>query len=109
MKILRCAALVLAVTLFAGVARADEPSDDGQVSQETLSAIGLGEMEVMSEEESLEVRGRFALVGGFAITPGFFFPVVDGYIDAGPVFASGSADVSAFGQFAGGGSFAFGF
>lgn len=45
--------LATAVMLMGGAAMAG----DGQVSQSTLSQLGLGELQVMTEAEGMEVRG----------------------------------------------------
>lgn len=38
-------------------------AEDGRVPQETLSSLGLGDLEVMSDVEGTEVRGRFSAAG----------------------------------------------
>ncbi len=44
----------------------------GEVSQATLGDMGLANMQSMSDDEGMAVRGAFAIVGGFsfASTPG---------------------------------------
>jgi hypothetical protein len=44
----------------------------GEVSQATLGDMGLANMQTMSDDEGMAVRGAFAIVGGFsfASTPG---------------------------------------
>ncbi len=67
----------------------------GEVPQATLSDMGLANMQTMSDDEGMAVRGAFAIVGGFsfASTPGA--AGADAYaagdFGAGPDFAIGGS------------------
>jgi len=56
MRSLVAALAVLAVFAVAGAANAAEP---GQVSDTQLSALGLGGMEIVSDVEGSQIRGKF--------------------------------------------------
>ncbi|MEW4564757.1 hypothetical protein AB1K70_19610 [Bremerella sp. JC770] len=73
-----------AVVMISSDARAAEPT--GNVDQSALAAMGLGDLQVMSDEEGKEVRGTFAIVGG----AGFAF--YNGNTPWGNVGASGQGD-----------------
>jgi hypothetical protein len=70
----------------------------GEVSQATLSDMGLSNMQSMSDQDGMAVRGAWAIVGGFsfATTPGAGSAnaYTAGDLGAGPDFAVG-ASVSA--------------
>lgn len=92
MKTLACL-LAVALTSFALVsdARAAEPA--GNVDQATLASMGLSGLSVMSDEEGKNVRGTFAIAGGFG-TSNFlrnsqftFYGAAD--VGRGPDFAAG--------------------
>lgn len=63
--------LVVAL-LFAGTAVQAE--ETGQVSKDALSAMGLSDMKVVSDEQGQEVRGQGAIAfgGSYAFFGGFF-------------------------------------
>jgi len=63
-------------------------ADDGKVSNSTLAALGLGQMEIMSDTEGLQVRGMSSNAGAFGAslsaaqmadprTPGNFLVITD--------------------------------
>lgn len=100
--------VVVCVVLAAGFASAANP---GQVSQDTLSKMGLADLQPMSDVQGTSVRGSgFAAVGGYSFaTSGGGVPVFgtnassgNGYIAvSGPrnnaLAAGGSVSVSASG------------
>ncbi len=67
----------------------------GEVSQATLSDMGLAGMQSMSDQEGMAVRGAFAFVGGFsfASTPGAAAgdAFLAGDVGAGPDLALGAS------------------
>jgi hypothetical protein len=48
------------LSVFAVTGQASEPAK-GQVPASTLASVGLGSMQLMSEEQGAEVRGKFVL------------------------------------------------
>jgi hypothetical protein len=42
-------------------------AEDGRPSQATLTAMGLSGLQVMSDDEAMAVRGKFAVAGGISI------------------------------------------
>ena len=62
-------ALAVVMVLFAAPAFAG----DGNVSQGTLSSLGLGDMQVVSDAEGMQVRGMssFAFASSFSFVSGF--------------------------------------
>ena len=69
MKTLRIVtATVLVLALFAAGAVAAEPavSQQGQVPQEMLADLGLGDMQMMSDSEGQQVRGKWIVFGRFS-------------------------------------------
>ncbi len=107
-KVVIAAFAIALMTVFSSAAQADE----GQVSDNALAAIGLGDMQVMDDVEASEVRGQFALVAGgsYAVFNGFFgsSASANGYIAGGGTSAAG-ANFSTAGNFFGFGVFAGGF
>lgn len=61
---------LVAVFMFSVEARAAEPN--GNVDQSALAAMGLGDLQVMSDTEGKEVRGTWATAsgGGYALYNG---------------------------------------
>ena len=50
--------LVMLAAVVAALIAAPAVADDGQVSREALRAVGLGSMQLVSDREGLQVRGR---------------------------------------------------
>jgi hypothetical protein len=44
---------------FGGVALAEQPADDGQVSKATLAALGMSDMQIVSDAEGEQIRGKW--------------------------------------------------
>ena len=64
---------VLLVLMFLGLSTVSATAEDGLISGSDLSALGLGEMQAMSAEQGMEVRGlsgqaRSASVSSFVVT-----------------------------------------
>jgi opacity protein-like surface antigen len=51
-------AFLMLVAVFVALAAAPAVADDGQVPQSTLRAVGLGSMQVASDDQGMQVRGR---------------------------------------------------
>lgn len=64
MKTLACL-LAVALTSFALVSDAKAAEPNGNVDQATLASMGLSGLSVMSDDEGKNVRGTFAIAGGF--------------------------------------------
>lgn len=97
MKKIACVLAVVAIAFAASTASAAEPQ--GTVSSDTLAAIGLSDLQVMSDIEGQQVRGTFAIVGGVATTNFNLFGssasttnfYAAGDFGGGPDFAVGAA------------------
>ncbi|MDA7977743.1 MAG: hypothetical protein MPJ50_03100 [Pirellulales bacterium] len=114
-------ALVVCLALFAFLGAAPAFAEDGGVSRAQLTSLGLGNIQPVSDDEGLKVRGRasFASTDGNSVAFVNIFPFVDFAVGAdvaaspvGPSFAS-QANSATFAPLpfafssASGGSFAF--
>ena len=68
-------ALALAVVVL--LAAAPAFAGDGNVSQGTLSALGLGDMQVVSDSQGEQVRGKFSWFGSVKGTSLIFAQLLD--------------------------------
>ena len=60
-----CLTALLAVGTTA-TASAASPADQGQISSDTLTSMGLGTMRHMTDQQGEQIRGTFVRVGGFS-------------------------------------------
>jgi hypothetical protein len=98
--------ILIALTSVVGLSVAPVFAGEGQISNRSLTRMGLPEMKTLSDTEGLSIRGTsFAIAGSYAfVSGGTTIPIVNHPV--GQHFAISVTIAIGGGAFAGGGSFA---
>ena len=82
----------LSIVMLLAVSAGSAMADQGQVSKDRLADLGLSSIQVMSDVQGEQIRGKgFAAVAGYSYAHTYGAGSADGYIAAGHHFAAGGS------------------
>jgi len=80
-------ATMIAVALSLTVAIGSAVGNDGQVSNDVMAKMGLGNAQVMTDAEGMQVRGKWAVVSGTSFASAW---TTNGYSESTNSYAAGT-------------------